>query len=110
MQHCWGEGRSILSRPTGLLGRQNRGLLRCRYLRGRSRTLLGANVDRDLALASHSLGLENTDFEHSVVERGRHLGGVNAVRQGHGAAEGTHAALHAVEALVLLLLARLALA
>src|SRR3954471_15870727 len=65
--------------------------------------------DGDLARLA-LLGLRDPDLEHAAVEAGAHRLGVDPLRQRQRAREGAERALHAVEALVALLVLGLALA
>src|SRR5215204_748593 len=91
-------GRLAAARPPGraLLGRvtPDRGL---------------SARDRDLARLA-LLGLRDADLEHATVEVGGDRLGVGALRQRQRAREGAERALHAVEALLLVLVLGLALA
>src|SRR3954470_11673337 len=65
--------------------------------------------DGDLARLA-LLGLRDPDLEHAAVEPGGHRLGVDPLRQRQRAREGAERALHAVEALVAVLVLGLALA
>src|SRR4051812_44129008 len=97
-----GTGAEPSSAPARLASARRRGLA---ALDG----LLAGVGDGDPARLA-LLGLRDADLEHPAVEARRHGVGVDALGQGQRAGEGAERALHAVEALLALLVLGLALA